>query len=55
MMTLRLSWSHELGHGIAKLSYGAWERDSVINSWMIRQEGTGIDREIGKPNKSFRG
>ena len=45
-MTLRLSWSHEFGHGIAKLSYGAWERDSVISSWMIHQEETGIDREI---------
>ena len=46
-----MSWPHEFGHGMAKLSYGAWERESVISSWMIHQEGTGIDREIGKPKR----
>jgi len=46
-----LSWPHEFGHGMAKSSYGAWERESVISSWMIHQEETGIDREIGKPKR----
>jgi hypothetical protein len=46
-----LSWTHEFGHGMAKSSYGAWERESVISSWMIHQEETGIDREIGKPKR----
>ncbi len=47
----RMSWTHEFGHGMAKSSYGAWERESVISSWMIHQEETGIDREIGKPKR----
>jgi hypothetical protein len=46
-----VSWPHEFGHGMAKSSYGAWERESVISSWMIHQEETGIDREIGKPKR----
>jgi hypothetical protein len=46
-----MSWTHEFGHGMAKSSYGAWERESVISSWMIHQEETGIDREIGKPKR----
>ena len=46
-----VSWTHEFGHGMAKSSYGAWERESVISSWMIHQEETGIDREIGKPKR----
>jgi hypothetical protein len=36
---------------MAKLSYGAWERESVISSWMINQGRTGMDGEIGKPKR----
>jgi len=46
-----MSWPHEFGHGMAKLSYGAWERESVISSWMIHQGRTGMDGEIGKPKR----
>jgi hypothetical protein len=32
---------------MAKLSYGAWEREIFISSWMIHEEGTGIEWEAG--------
>jgi len=48
-----VSWPHEFGHGMAKLSYGAWERESVISSWMIHQGRTGMDARLGSRSEGL--